>query len=102
MSQMAQMGTLDDEDKNRDDEMQAACAGVMFDIIERWFEVNGSKKEAPGSVQSKTITKTPDGERNDKTPSPSAKHVSFDIYCVNIHVPVVSFILKYISVFKYI
>ena len=51
----------------------------MFDNIKRWCVVNGNKKNKPALAQPKTITKTPDDERVDKTPSLGAKHVSFDI-----------------------
>ena len=59
--------------------MQAACMSLVFENIKRWFAVNET---------SKPITKTPKGGRGlkasddgrvDKTPSPSTKHVSFEI-----------------------
>ena len=59
--------------------MRAACVDVMFETIKRWLVVTETLK---------AITKTPKGERDykssseehvDKTPSPNAEHVSFEI-----------------------
>ena len=44
---------FDPKDEDKDNGTRAACVGFMFDDIKQWCVVNGSKKKAPDSVQSK-------------------------------------------------